>query len=83
MRLRSWPEGARRSARRWFAYRFDGNDSEINVLAPGDGSMPAEFDSWRWEQLEALPDLVVPFKRDAYLSIVAAFRDLPAKLRQR
>jgi putative (di)nucleoside polyphosphate hydrolase len=68
---------------RWFAYRFDGDDSEINVLAPGDGSMPAEFDSWRWEELAALPDLVVPFKRDAYLEIVAAFRDLPAKLRQR
>ena len=66
---------------RWFAFRFTGDEREINVLQPGDGSMPAEFDKWRWENLETLPDLIVPFKRDAYRQVVAAFRDLPAKLR--
>ena len=65
---------------RWFAYRFTGTDSEINVVEPGDGSMPAEFDRWRWEQLDKLPDLIVPFKRDAYLKIVDGFRDIPGKL---
>ncbi len=68
---------------RWFAYRFVGEDDEINVREPGDGSMPAEFDAWRWEALERLPDLIVPFKRAAYLEVVAAFRDLPARLRGR
>ncbi|HVY52211.1 MAG TPA: RNA pyrophosphohydrolase [Devosia sp.] len=68
---------------RWFAFRFTGEDSEINVLAPGDGSMPAEFDAWRWADLEGLPSLVVPFKRDAYRQVVAAFRDIPARLRQK
>jgi putative (di)nucleoside polyphosphate hydrolase len=68
---------------RWFAYRFTGTDSEINVTAPGGGKHRAEFDRWRWEELERLPDLIVPFKRDAYLQIVAAFRDLPARLRAR
>jgi putative (di)nucleoside polyphosphate hydrolase len=67
---------------RWFAFRFTGEDSEINVVTPGDGSMPAEFDEWRWEELERLPDLVVPFKRQAYLEVVAAFRDIPARLRR-
>lgn len=66
---------------RWFAYRFTGDESEINVIEPGDGSMPAEFDKWRWEDLEKLPDLIVPFKRDAYLEVVDAFRKLPKKLR--
>jgi putative (di)nucleoside polyphosphate hydrolase len=66
---------------RWFAYRFVGDESEINVLEPGDGSMPAEFDSWRWEELDQLPDLIVPFKREAYLQVVDAFRALPRKLR--
>jgi putative (di)nucleoside polyphosphate hydrolase len=66
---------------RWFAFRFTGDEREINVTEPGGGAHPAEFDSWRWERLEALPDLIVPFKRDAYLQIVAAFRDIPAKLR--
>jgi putative (di)nucleoside polyphosphate hydrolase len=65
---------------RWFAFRFTGDESEINVTAPGQGAHPAEFDQWRWERLEALPDLIVPFKRDAYLKIVAAFRDLPRQL---
>jgi putative (di)nucleoside polyphosphate hydrolase len=64
---------------RWFAYRFTGKDSEINVTAPGDGSMPAEFDKWRWEELEKLPGLIVPFKKQAYLEVVTAFRDLPAR----
>ena len=65
---------------RWFAFRFIGQDSDIDVSNPGDGH-PAEFDTWRWERLEALPDLIVPFKRDAYLKIVAAFQDVPRKLR--
>ncbi|MEO6394393.1 MAG: RNA pyrophosphohydrolase [Devosia sp.] len=68
---------------RWFAFRFTGSDSEINVTAPGDGSMPAEFDLWRWEPLENLPDLVVPFKREAYLRVVAAFASIPAHLTAR
>lgn len=61
---------------RWFAFRFTGRDSDIDVTNPGDGH-PAEFDTWRWEKLETLPDLIVPFKRDAYLKIVEAFRDVP------
>jgi putative (di)nucleoside polyphosphate hydrolase len=65
---------------RWFAFRFTGADSEINVTSPGGGKHPAEFDRWRWEKLENLPDLIVPFKRDAYLEIVEAFKDIPAKL---
>ena len=66
---------------RWFAFRFAGDDSEIDVLTPGGGAHPAEFDAWRWEQLEALPDLIVPFKRQAYQQIVAAFRNIPFTVR--
>jgi putative (di)nucleoside polyphosphate hydrolase len=66
---------------RWFAYRFTGDEREINVTEPGGGQYPAEFDKWRWERLEALPDLIVPFKREAYLQVVAAFRDIPAQIK--
>ena len=45
--------------------------------------MPAEFDAWRWEALERLPELIVPFKRKAYLEVVAAFRDVPGVVRKR
>ena len=65
---------------RWFAFAFTGDESEIDVLHPGGGKHPAEFDAWRWEPLENLPDLIVPFKREAYQQIVDAFRDLPAAL---
>jgi putative (di)nucleoside polyphosphate hydrolase len=68
---------------RWFAWRFTGTDSEINVEQPGDGSTPAEFDRWRWERLEALPDLIVPFKKQAYTEVVAAFRDIPSRFAPR
>ena len=66
---------------RWFAFRFTGDDSEIDVENPGDGSTPSEFDAWRWEALERLPDLIVPFKREAYRKVVAAFARLPAEVR--
>lgn len=66
---------------RWFAFAFTGEESEIDVQSPGGGVHPAEFDHWRWEELEKLPELIVPFKREAYLKIVEAFADLPAKVR--
>ncbi len=66
---------------RWFAFRFTGDEREINVTEPAGGAHPAEFDRWRWEELEKLPDLIVPFKREAYLQIVEAFRNIPAGIR--
>jgi putative (di)nucleoside polyphosphate hydrolase len=64
---------------RWFAFAFNGEDSEIDVHAPGGGRHPAEFDAWRWENLARTPELIVPFKRDAYLDVVAAFADIPRR----
>ena len=66
---------------RWFALAFTGEESEIDVAHPGDGSMPAEFDAWRWAALDSLPDLIVPFKRAAYLKVVSAFAGVPADIR--
>ena len=59
---------------KWFAMRFAGSDSEIDI-APEKGEKP-EFDTWRWEPMENLPDLVIAFKRDVYTQVVAAFRHL-------
>ena len=41
-----------------------------------------EFDAWRWEDLHALPDLIVPFKREVYLAVVDAFSHLPQEITQ-
>ena len=65
---------------RWFAFRFTGDDDEIDVLAPGGGKFHSEFSAWRWEELENLPGLIVPFKRQAYEAVVAAFADIPGRL---
>jgi putative (di)nucleoside polyphosphate hydrolase len=58
---------------KWFALRFTGDDSEINILNPGGGHEP-EFFAWRWEPMANLPDLVVPFKRQTYERVVAEFK---------
>ena len=66
----------RGQTQKWFLMRFEGEDFEIDVARPGGGTHTPEFDAWRWERLEALPDLVVPFKRRVYQEVVAAFAPL-------
>ncbi len=65
----------RGQAQKWFAVRFEGDESEIEVLSPPDGHK-AEFCDWKWEQAARLPDLIVPFKRDVYRGVVKAFSHL-------
>ncbi len=57
---------------KWFAFRCTGADQDVNVSVPRNGEMP-EFDVWRWERLELLPQLVVDFKREVYGQVVRAF----------
>lgn len=57
---------------KWFAFRFDGHDGEIDVTLSRNGEAP-EFDTWRWEKLERLPELVVPFKQHVYHAVVREF----------
>ncbi|MGV8833195.1 MAG: RNA pyrophosphohydrolase [Devosia sp.] len=64
---------------RWFAFAFTGKEDEIDVHTPGGGKFTAEFDSWRWEKLGRTPALIVPFKKDAYDQVVAAFADIPQR----
>lgn len=63
----------RGQTQKWYAFRFTGEEREIDVLNPAGGAHPAEFVEWRWERLEALPALIVPFKRPVYEQVVAAF----------
>lgn len=62
----------RGQAQKWFAFRFEGSDDEINILTPPEGN-EREFSAWRWEKASNLTDLVVPFKRDVYAKVVKAF----------
>ena len=64
---------------KWFAFVFEGDESEIDLSHDTEGLDP-EFDAWRWERFDAVPDIIVPFKRPAYLQVHAAFRHLPNQL---
>ena len=58
---------------KWYALRFTGDDSEIDISTPGGGVYHPEFIAWRWEPIENLPSLVVPFKRPIYERVVSEF----------
>ena len=57
---------------KWFALRFTGADAEIDPLTSRNGQ-PPEFDQWRWERLDRVADLVVPFRRDVYRAVARSF----------
>jgi putative (di)nucleoside polyphosphate hydrolase len=69
---RAWKGRYRGQRQKWYAIRFTGSDSEINVENPGDGYKP-EFVTWRWEPMQNLPGLIVPFKRPVYERVVREF----------
>ena len=56
---------------KWIAMRFTGKDSDIDL-----NTHEPEFADWKWLAVEALPRLIVPFKRDTYTKVIDAFRDL-------
>lgn len=59
---------------KWFAMRFLGHDSEIDIRAKN--GLKAEFDDWRWSPMSQVPDYVVPFKREVYERVTQAFGHL-------
>jgi putative (di)nucleoside polyphosphate hydrolase len=65
----------RGQTQKWFAFRFEGDESEIRINPPPDGH-PAEFDQWAWKPMAELPGLIVPFKRKVYEEVVGIFRHL-------
>ncbi|MCP5367629.1 MAG: RNA pyrophosphohydrolase [Hyphomicrobiales bacterium] len=68
---RVWKGRYRGQKQRWFLMRFLGEDGDIDL----DASSHPEFDAWRWVDFHALPDLIVPFKRQLYEDIVQEFSD--------
>jgi len=75
---KSWKGKYRGQRQKWVAFRFEGEESEIDVDDPGPGHKP-EFSAWRWERLERLPELIVPFKREIYEQVAATFAAFAAR----
>lgn len=68
---RMWGGRYHGQTQKWLAFRFTGEDANIRL----DGAHP-EFSAWLWVAPDRLQELIVPFKRDVYLSVVAEFRPL-------
>ena len=73
---KSWKGKYRGQTQKWFAMRFLGDDSEVNLAPPGHKQ---EFDAWRWAHMDEMLDLIVPFKKPVYEQVIKAFRHLGAK----
>lgn len=59
---------------KWFAMRFLGDDSEIDIAAKE--GLKAEFETWRWAPIASVPKLIVPFKHELYEQVTSAFANL-------
>lgn len=57
---------------RWAAFRFEGEDSEIDLTATGADFYP-EFSEWRWASLAEAVAGVMPYKRPTYARVATAF----------
>ena len=72
--MRELAKGWRGQKQVWFAFRFDGPESEFDLA----GDHKPEFDTWRWGYLAEAPDLIVPFKRATYEAVAQAFAPFAA-----
>jgi putative (di)nucleoside polyphosphate hydrolase len=73
---KSWKGRYRGQAQKWFAFRFEGEDGEIDIERPGGGGHKPEFSAWRWVRMAELPGLAIPFRRPVYERVVEVFGGL-------
>jgi putative (di)nucleoside polyphosphate hydrolase len=64
-----WKGKWRGQKQHWFLARFLGEDADVNIE-----TAHPEFRAWRWCDPDDLPKMIVPFKRDLYEAVLAAFR---------
>ena len=71
--LKTLPWGKKYIGQRqkWFAFKFVGKDSDINV----DTQNP-EFSDWKWAKIDSMIDNIVPFKRKIYSAILKEFKEI-------
>ena len=64
-----WGGKFRGQKQKWYLLRFTGRDCEINI-----NTDHPEFSAWKWITPNALPDTIVPFKRDVYIQVLNTFK---------
>jgi len=65
---RIWKGRYRGQEQKWYLFRFLGRDDQIDL----ETGHP-EFSRWKWQDPDRLVAEIVPFKRDVYERVVAAF----------
>lgn len=65
----------RGQTQKWFAMRFSGADSDINVQ----GVEHPEFSDWTWMRADDLASQIVTFKRDVYARVFEEFQSYLAQ----
>ncbi len=63
-----WKGKWRGQRQRWFLFAFTGTDDDVNIR-----TAEPEFRAWKWAEPGTLPDMIVPFKRELYRAVLAAF----------
>lgn len=65
-----WGGRYRGQSQHWFLARFLGRDEDIDL-----NTAEPEFRAWKWVEATDLVELIVPFKRELYAEVIAAFAD--------
>lgn len=64
-----WRGRYRGQEQKWIAFRFTGDDSDIDL----DSAKDDEFDAWRWSDPDEVLECIVPFKREVYAAVLETF----------
>jgi len=75
---KSWNKEWRGQRQKWFIMRFTGSDADIHLQTEH-----PEFSDWKWVRVSELPALVVSFKRQVYVDLLAEFSEIGRSLEQR
>lgn len=66
---RFWDGKFKGQRQTWFLMRFAGTDEDINLL-----THHPEFSVWKWAPISELSEIVVPFKKEVYESVLEEFK---------
>lgn len=72
-----WNGRYRGQRQKWFLLKYLGADEDITI----DNEHP-EFIAWKWVKMEELPQIIVPFKKSLYISVIEEFRDVIISLKE-
>ncbi len=58
---------------KWFAFKFLGNDDEINIEQE---NVKPEFCNWKWVAPDSVCELIINFKKDTYEKVLDEFSNI-------